>query len=97
MDVLTRLLDHAQLHGFLGSCSFGNPNSLYADVAILFLKPKQSEMKNVSELLQLLEQCLAHNIFPILCSRIDLQPLQAISGWALGQFHCAYMGGNASF
>jgi hypothetical protein len=65
MDVLVRQQDQAQLHGLLaplGTQPLRYRASLYANDAILFIMPKRSKMKNVSEWLQLFEQCLAHKL-----------------------------------
>ena len=102
MDVLGRLLDQAQLKGLLAP--LGNQivkyrSSLYADDAILFLRPDTDEMNTVSQLLKVFGKCTGlytnfskSNIFPIQCAGIDLQPLQLIAGYSIGQFPCTYLG-----
>ena len=102
MECLGKLMDKAQEDDIFTSF---HPvptkfrSSLYADDAIIFIKPNTFEMQAAVQILNLFGKAtglhtnlVKSSITPICCDNIDLAPIQALAGCNLTAFPCKYLG-----
>ncbi|ONM30676.1 hypothetical protein ZEAMMB73_Zm00001d040162 [Zea mays] len=102
MDVLNLLIQKASDEGLLQQLSSGTLHhrlSLYADDAVVFLRPVASDISLVLEILRLFGEAsglktnvLKSSVFPIRCTEDDLMRVQASLPCPISDFPCQYLG-----
>ncbi|WVZ63805.1 hypothetical protein U9M48_013410 [Paspalum notatum var. saurae] len=102
MDVLNSLIQVASSSNLLlplaGRCSWPRI-SLYADDAVIFLRPESMDLSVIRDLLQcfgavagLKTNLLKSSAIPIQCSEEDVARTSAILSCSVGGFPCSYLG-----
>jgi hypothetical protein len=102
MDPLQKLLEIATQQGLLtpiGADPVKMRTCLYADDAMLFLRPVPTDVENLQHLLhhfgeatRLCTNIQKSQIFPIRCDVIDIPSILGQFQVQLGQFRCKYLG-----
>lgn len=102
MDVLNLMVQRAVEEGVLQPLSSRNLQhwiSLYADDAVVFIRPDVADLGAIKEILQLFGEASGlrtnmqkSNLYPIRCSEDDLATIQDVLSCQLSDFPCKYLG-----